>query len=286
MESHTLKTLILLNFFAGCLHLALAIVTGVIGNISLTSPTYVTKNTFVYNSSSEGFDIDPRYVKGTEFPITALTVAFFAVTSLFHFSNITCFAKLYFCRLEKCQTPTRWLEYSITATIMASIICFISGGRGLNTIVGVSGLIATTMLFGYFSELLNKPDFFRDEWEITTFRERAFPHFCGWIPYAFAWFIILYSYFGGGGTCASPWWVITIIVGQFVLFSLFVVPQIFQLCCRPSKFVYGEMIFISLSFVSKAFLGIILLFAGITQDTWDSFDDIDVNTTCDVIDLA
>ncbi len=278
--------LIKANLLAFILHLSLAIVTGIVSNLELSPAIYLTKITFIYNSSDEGFDLLPRYETYSGYPVNILTTVFFSITAFFHLANVTIFAKTYYKCLEQCFTPTRWLEYFITATIMIGIIAFLTGVRSVLVVIGVSGLIATTMLFGLLSELYNRPRASVDAWTLPTFAMRSVPHFLGYVPYAFAWFIILYSFFGAGGTCEAPDWVWAIVLGQFVLFSTFVIPQIYQLTHPPSKFVRGEYGFILLSFISKAFLGINLLIGGQTLDTWDADNIRNDNTTCDVIDLA
>lgn len=285
MGPGTKNILFYLNVTAFMLHLALAVVTGIIGNVGLRPPLYELKNTFTFNSSSSGFTIVPRLEEHGGFPVTTLTFSFFAITSWFHLANALWWRKWYFDSLEECFTPSRWTEYSITAPIMASIIAYLSGLRETFAIVTISGLILTTMLFGLFTELYNRPHS-ADEWGEENPLARLFPHFLGFVPYAFAWARILHSFFGTGGTCAAPAWVWAIIVGQFVLFSSFVFPQQYQILNSPHKFANGEVGFIVLSFVSKAMLGIILLFGGITQDTFDAFESIDVNTTCDVNNVA
>ncbi|AEO98297.1 hypothetical protein EQVG_00212 [Emiliania huxleyi virus 207] len=274
-----------LNMIAFVLHLILAIVTGTVGNIHLSPPIYNTKVTFTYNSSDTGFYLDPYYVSYGGYPITALTLVFFVITAFFHLANATFLNDIYISSLELCFTPTRWIEYFITASLMSCTIAYLTGARSVLVIVGVCGLIASTMLFGFMSELYNRPMENVDAWERTTFLKRSIPHFLGYVPYMFAWFMILYSFFGGGGTCAAPTWVWIIIMGQFIQFSLFVIPQLYQLKNPPSKFVRGEYIFIFLSFFAKATLGINLLAGGITLENFDA-GVIDSNTTCDVIDLA
>lgn len=288
MPKLTQKTesfLTLANLTACGLHLILAIVTGAVGNMNLAPPIYNTKVTFVYNSSESGFELDPYYVSYGGYPITALTLVFFVITSFFHLGNAVIWSDHYLNGLENCETPSRWLEYFITASLMSCTIAYLTGARSVLVIVGVCGLIASTMTFGYLSELFNRPLDDIDGWDRPRFRERAIPHFMGYIPYSFAWFMILYSFFGGGGTCAAPAWVWIIIMGQFIQFSLFVIPQLYQLRQPPSKYVKGEYIFIFLSFFAKATLGINLLAGGITLDNFDT-GTIDANNTCDIIDVA
>ncbi len=280
------KWLFVSNLLACCLHTALAIVTGVIGNLSLSPAIYNTDIEFIYNSSSSGYELDPFYISYGGFPVTILTMLFFIITASFHLLNVTIFKHVYFDALELCFTPTRWLEYFITATIMSTIIAYLTGVRSVMVIVAVAGLIATTMLFGFMSELYNRPLPSSDEWDRHTLTKRIVPHLLGYIPYLFAWFLILYAFFGTGATCAAPSWVWAIIIGQFVMFTLFIIPQLYQLTHRPSKFVYGEYGFIILSFIAKAYLGINLLAGGLTLDNFDEFAGDVINGSCLVLDVA
>ena len=78
--------------------------------------------------------------------MTVLVVVFFAITAFFHLANVSILASVYLAGLETCSTPTRWCEYTITATLMSTIIAYLSGLRGDASLVAVAGLIA--MLFG------------------------------------------------------------------------------------------------------------------------------------------
>ena len=80
--------------------------------------------------------------------MTVLVVVFFAITAFFHLANVSILASVYLAELETCSTPTRWCEYTITATLMSTIIAYLSGLRGDASLVVVAGLIASTMLFG------------------------------------------------------------------------------------------------------------------------------------------
>ena len=80
--------------------------------------------------------------------MTVLVVVFFAITAFFHLANVSILASVYLAGLETCSTPTRWCEYTITATLMSTIIAYLSGLRGDASLVAVAGLIASTMLFG------------------------------------------------------------------------------------------------------------------------------------------
>ena len=192
LSDNQLKWLISTNLLACMLHLALAVLTGSIGNLALEPPVYIVKNTFVFNSSSAGFELVPRLEAAGGFPVTILTVTFFVVTSAFHLGNVAVWPQFYFDSLEACTTPTRWLEYFISASIMSSIIAFLSGMRDQMMIALTAGLIGATMTFGFLSELLNRPAAAGDRWVGGSFAKRAAAHFAGYISYTFDWSAILF----------------------------------------------------------------------------------------------
>lgn len=277
------RLILILNLVAFLLHLGLAIATGIIGNLDLSPAVYETRNKLIYNSSSTGFTLEPQYRKsGGGFPVTILTLVFFVVTSSFHLGNATFLAATYFGGLEVCTTPTRWLEYFITASLMMAIIAFLSGLRDVMTLSLVSGLIAATMLFGFMSELVNRP-LSASRWNIESVWHRLVPHFAGYVPYAFAWTAVILSFLDS--ICAAPSWVIAIIFAQLGLFTSFVGPQIYQIVQPPSKFYRGEIGFIILSFISKSVLGILLLAGGMSQEEFDDFKGFD-DTDCNIYDEA
>lgn len=56
------------------------------------------------------------------FYVLYLVIAFSLITSIFHFSLATCCFSFYESELKKKRQPLRWLEYSITASIMMVIV--------------------------------------------------------------------------------------------------------------------------------------------------------------------
>lgn len=73
----------------------------------------------------------------------------------------------------------RYFEYAITAPIMILIITVLFGIRDLYTLIAIFALMHVTMLFGVLQS-----------WNENS----VWPHFFGWIPYAFAWTIIAMNF--------------------------------------------------------------------------------------------
>ena len=89
------------------------------------------QNTTTRDTVSNAFDLaSPTKRESYEFPfpfyILYLVIAFSLITSIFHFSLATCCFSFYVSELEQKRQPLRWLEYSITASIMMVIVLQLS----------------------------------------------------------------------------------------------------------------------------------------------------------------
>lgn len=127
------------------------------------------------------------------------------------FTFITgCFHLYYYLNLSSHDSALRFLEYSVTATIMAAIIAILTGITDVYTLMGIEGLTATTMVFGYLEE--------KTTGKVSLmFR----PFWLGWIPYLVAWIIITWHFIRANMEFEVPEFVIAIYTVEVVLFSIF-----------------------------------------------------------------
>lgn len=89
------------------------------------------QNTTTSDTVSNAFDLaSPTKRESYDFPfafyILYLVIAFSLITSIFHFSLATCCFRFYESELKQKRQPLRWLEYSITASIMMIIVLQLS----------------------------------------------------------------------------------------------------------------------------------------------------------------
>lgn len=89
------------------------------------------QNTTTSDTVNDAFDLaSPTKRESYEFPfafyILYLVIAFSLITSIFHFSLATCCFSFYESELKKKRQSLRWLEYSITASIMMIIVLQLS----------------------------------------------------------------------------------------------------------------------------------------------------------------
>ncbi len=140
----------------------------------------------------------------------------------------------------------RWIEYSITSSLMIVLITMICGVVDLAAILAIFGVNAAMILFGLLMEKYETPG--RPNW-------LAFIYGCfaGIIP----WIIVLiYVWSPGFGDQNPPGFVYGIIASLFVFFNIFAVNMILQYkkVGRWKDYLYGEKVYIILSLTAKALL--------------------------------
>jgi hypothetical protein len=196
-----------------------------------------------------------------------------------HMGNGFLWRDFYFHYLEKGQCPTRWIEYFFSASVMMLSIAYTSGIRGYTELVCIFWLVATTIIFGWLNEVINRPKDDEDAWQLDIVT-RSQAHVLGYIPQLAAWYSVLYTFLssaGDSGECGGPPdFVYFIILGEAVLFFSFGIPQLYQVLAPPSRYVVGEYIYQLLSLIAKGMLGMILLTNVLI---YDRFEDAVVDDT-------
>jgi FtsH-binding integral membrane protein len=138
----------------------------------------------------------------------------------------------------------RWVEYSVSATIMVLVICFYNGITGISALIAIAGANVAMILFGWLQELMNPP-----ERSTTTMRPFWFGSIVGLAP----WIAILVNTFGSESV---PGFVYGIIISLFVFFMSFGLNQWLQYKqIGPWKdYAYGEKAYLVLSLGAKTAL--------------------------------
>ena len=161
--------------------------------------------------------------------------------------------------VKKGRNPIRFLEYSISASLMLVCIALLTGMRDANLLLSIAVLCATCQVFGYVAE--------------TLFVEKMFPsvrhvaHVAGWVTLMTA-YAIIWVYYGLANANATdgngaPAFVHGIVITMFLLFNSFGVVQMSQMycgekCCAAFYNCVGknsEASYIFLSIVAKTILG-------------------------------
>ena len=230
-----------INIIAGCFHLALAVFVLSMSN-DFSLPVTAT-----YMAGPPGsIFTDPI----TLFSIrTGYAVALFlGLSSLFHFivSSPKFFPK-YIEGLKNNINIFRWVEYSISSSLMILLIAQITGISDYGALIGIVGVNASMILFGWLQERYVKPG--SGDWLPFIFGSIA-----GIVP----WIIVLISVLSPNSPsdATPPGFVYGIIVSIFLLFNTFAFVQYKQYSAagKWKDYVRGERAYIVLSFVAKAAL--------------------------------
>lgn len=259
MSYSTRRNLRLVNFGLGCFHTAFAVLVaiglpGFDTKLDLSIPTY--KSALTMNNSSRSFFV-PIYIESGALYITWITMAFFALSAVFHLSAALLYPQTYLYLIDHKICPFRWMEYTFSAAIMYLAIAFPTGILSREALFSGFFLIATTMFFGLMTEFVARPAA-NNKWS-NSFAVRITPHVLGYVPQCAAWFIILLQFFDRPSNAPEPpAFVYALVLTELALFFSFGYIQLYQQCKTPSFYIYGEYIYMLLSLISKGALGAIL----------------------------
>lgn len=229
------------NIIAGVLHLSQMLVVLVLAN-DFTLP------------------IVARYMAGppgTTFaePITlldapiGLTVAIFlGLSAFFHFLVASPqFFGRYSAGLAQQRNYFRWVEYSMSSSVMIVLIALITGVSDVAAIVAIFGANAAMILFGWLQEKYETPGN------------------GGWLPFIFGciagivpWLALIFYVLsiGGPADTSAPAFVYGIVISIFLFFNSFALVQWLQYkkVGKWSDYLRGERTYITLSLVAKSAL--------------------------------
>ena len=158
--------------------------------------------------------------------------------------------------ISKGMNPYRWYEYAFSSTIMIVLISTFVGVWDLWSLVMIAVLNATMILFGHLMEKANQHT------EKTDWSSFIFGCISGGTPW-----VVLYAYFIAALSSVEtqpPTFVYLALLIYFVLFNSFAINMLLQYkgIGKWKDYLYGERMYIILSFVAKTFLSWIV-FIGI-----------------------
>lgn len=190
-----------------------------------------------------------------------LCIAFLFITSLFHVIYGINYKNIYADNAFTGRQSLRWIEYGITATIMAFIIAVISGVNNV-FILGILVLhIIAVMATGWWFE--------------KTFNDNG----KGWIPILVGFgllsvytVIVFVSYLRARDKYNQenpdetlPQWITWIVIGTLIFFGCFgIVPVIRKIFNHEP--IYSEYAYMVLSLTSKVYLGAFLAYGLLQRD--------------------
>lgn len=228
-----------LNVVATVLHLLQAVAIVVLANdfaLPITS--------FYWNDvPNDQLDI-ARLDRITDVPVGWAAAAFLFLSALFHAIVATAGRDKYESEIAAEQNRFRWVEYSISSTLMIISICLVFGIGDIAGLIGIAGANVAMILFGWIMEVANRPG--GKVWWT--------PFWFGCIAGIFPW-VGLFVYLLGPGD-DMPGFVYGIFVSIFVFFNLFGLNQYLQYrrSGRWADYVHGEKTYLWLSLVAKSAL--------------------------------
>ena len=228
-----------LNLAAGTLHLVSAVVMTIIAS-SFTLPI----TTFNLNGPP-GTPVDQGVLSTfADVELAPLTAGFLYLSAFFHFLIGTVGFSKYGDELRHGRNRFRWVEYSLSSTLMIITIALITTVTDLAALIAIALVNVSMILFGWIMEMVNRsgePKWFTPFW-------------FGCIAGVGPWLAIGAYIFTGDEQ--PPGFVYGIIISIFVFFNSFAINQWLQYkeIGKWSDYLVGERAYIVLSFVAKSVL--------------------------------
>ncbi len=226
------------NLVAGCLHLAQAVAIVVLAN-SFSLPVQAT-----YMTGPPGPSVGRQTVTLFSISFAWAIAAFFALSALAHFTVAGPGWKSYQAQLLQCRNPYRWLEYSLSASIMIVLIAMLAGISDIAALLALAGVNASMIGFGWMQERYETPG------------AGLGPFWTGCLAGIIPWIAIAIYLAGPGARQHPPGFVYGIFFSLFVLFNCFAVNQWLQYkqAGRWKDYLVGERAYITLSLIAKSLL--------------------------------
>ena len=230
-----------INILAGILHLAqMATVLALSSDFSL--PVTAT-----YMAGPPGSSFAPSVILFNT-PIGLTVALFLGLSALAHFIVASPqFFPRYIAGLAAQRNYFRWVEYSISSSVMIVLIAQVTGVADITSLIAIFGVNASMILFGWLQEKYETPGN------------------GGWLPFIFGcitgivpWIALLFYVFsiGGPGDTSAPAFVYFIVLTIFLFFNSFALVQWLQYkkVGKWSDYLRGERTYITLSLVAKSAL--------------------------------
>ncbi len=231
-----------LNIGAAVLHLVSGIAMVVLGNDFSLPVSLFNLGGPPGTPLSEGF-LEELW----QFPLAIGTAGFMFLSALFHLIVVAPGGyDIYQREIRRGRNRFRWVEYSLSSTLMIVLIALIVGITDIAALIGISVANVAMILFGWVMEIVNRPGD-RVWWS---------PFWFGCIAGIAPWLaLVAYLTLSSSGE-GPPGFVYGILVSIFVLFNCFAVNQWLQYrgVGRWADYVFGERVYIILSFVAKSAL--------------------------------
>lgn len=229
------------NILAGILHL-----TQMAAVLALSSD-FALPVTATYMAGPPGSSFAPAVILFST-PVGLTVAIFLGLSALFHFivASPQFFAR-YSAGLTAQRNYFRWVEYSISSSVMIVLIAQVTGIADITALISIFGVNASMILFGWLQEKYETPGN------------------GGWLPFIFGcitgivpWIALAFYVLSIGGVrdTSAPAFVYGIVFTIFIFFNSFALVQWVQYkkVGKWSNYLRGERTYITLSLVAKSAL--------------------------------
>lgn len=238
----TFKSLRNINLIAGGLHLTQAIAVLILSKVYLLP---ISGSYLKFNPITKGLDPTSKFLFNLSLP--ALIAVFLFICAIAHFTIATIYNKNYSKDLDLGMNKARWIEYSVSASVMMLAISLLVGIYDISSLLMLFSLSGIMNLMGLVMEVHNQ----------TTKKTNWLSYWVGCIAGIIPWIVIaFYMWLGADNGSKAPTFVYWIFVSIFIFFNCFAVNMVLQYKkIGPWKdYIYGERVYIILSLVAKSLL--------------------------------
>lgn len=147
--------------------------------------------------------------------------------------------------LKRNRNYARWVEYSISASLMIVLIALLTGSGDVGALLAIFGVNASMILFGLLMEHYEEPG--AVNWMSYLF---------GVVVGIFPWVVIALYLWSPSTSASPPVFVYGIFISLFIFFNSFAVNMVLQYKrVGPWRdYLFGESIYVLLSLTSKSAL--------------------------------
>lgn len=184
----------------------------------------------------------------TDLRLGPIVATFLILSGLFLLGSAFVWRKKYEDQIQKGINLFRWMEYSITSSLMIIVIAMLCGVYDLSSLILIFALNVSMILFGWVMEVHNQTT------KKTDWTSYIFGCFAGAVP----WVVMGLYFFNAIGSNAEavPSFVYAIFWSLLVFFNVFAINMVLQYkkVSKWKDYIYGEYAYITLSLVAKALL--------------------------------
>lgn len=238
----TSKRLRKFNIIAGFLHLSQAIAVLLLSK-DFTLP--ISGSFLTFHPATQSLEPTSKVLFNLSLPL--LIAIFLFLSAAAHFIIATVYNKQYTAHLARGINIARWIEYSLSASIMIVGIALLVGIYDAMSLIMLFALVGIMNLLGLIMEVHNQ----------TTKKTNWLSYWVGCLAGVVPWIVIAFSlWLGADNGSSAPTFVYWIFVSIFIFFNAFAINMVLQYKkVGPWKnYLYGEFAYIVLSLVAKSLL--------------------------------